>query len=209
MILARAGGQGRRMIARAGAALLLFSLDAAALQAAGLQPGLISNDPIWTDKPVRIDRKAQPYERVTVERKILPLTLHPTARVTVFDSASFQDGGRLYVLTDAVAVNPKQLCRGVSGHIAACGQQARLFLKRLIANRALACQENFHTGGASFITCNVGEADLAETLVSKGAAWAATPRMTAVQQNAMTQTLGIWIDAACRMRSRCPPPKRR
>lgn len=209
MILAMAGGRSGRMIARAGAALLLFSLDATALRATDLQPGLVSNDPVWTDKPVRIDRKTQAYERVKVERKIPPLTLRPTMRVIVFDSTSFQDGDRLYVLTDAVAVNPKQLCRRGSGYVAACGQQARLFLKRLIANRTLACRENFRAGGASFITCNIDKADLAETLVLKGAAWAATPRMAAVQQRAMAQTLGIWIDAECRMRSRCPPPKQR
>lgn len=209
MILARADGQRGRVLARAAAALLLLSLGATTLHAAGLQPGLISNDPIWTDKPVRVDRKTQDYERVVVENKIPPLTLRPTARVTVFDSTSFQDGGRLYVLTDAIAVSPRQLCRGDSGHIAACGQQARLFFKRLIANRSLICQENFRAGAAAFITCNIGEADLAETLVSKGAAWAATPRMAGVQQGAMAQTRGIWIDAECRLRGRCLPPKRR
>jgi endonuclease YncB( thermonuclease family) len=189
------------------AAFLLLSIVAA--EAAGLQPGPVSDDPIWTDKPVRIDRKTQDYERVKVERKVPPLTLKPTTRVTVFDSSSFQENGRLYVLTGAVAVNPKQLCRGDGGRIAACGQQARLFLKRLIAKRTLACREDFRMGHASFISCSVGEADLAETLVSRGAAWAATPHLDAAQQKAMAQTVGIWIDTQCRARGRCLPLKRR
>jgi endonuclease YncB( thermonuclease family) len=129
--------------------------------------------------------------------------------VTVFDSTSFAENGRLYVLADAVAVDPKQLCRGDDGRIAACGQQARLFLKRLIANRTLACHENFRAGSATFVTCNVGEMDLSRTLVSKGAAWAATPRLAAAQQIAIRQVAGIWIDTTCRMRGRCLVQKRR
>lgn len=189
------------------AASLLLSWTAA--QAAGLQSGAVSDDPIWTDKPVRIDRKTQDYERVKVERKIPPLTLKPTTRVTVFDSSSFQEGGRLYVLADVVAVNPKRLCRGDDRHIAACGQQARLFLKRLITNRALACREHFRAGNAVFVSCRVGDADLAENLVAKGAAWAATPRLAAVQQRAMAAKAGIWIDMECRTNGRCPPQARR
>lgn len=196
-----------RTIAWTIAAVLFLSGTAA--QAAGLQSGPVSDDPIWTDKPVRIDRKTQSYERVKVDRKIPPVTLKPTTRVTVFDSSSFREGGHLYVLADAVAVNPKRLCRGDDGHIAACGQQARLFLKRLITNRALACREHFRAGDAVFVSCRAGESDLAETLVDKGAAWAATPRLAAAQQRAMAAKTGIWIDTGCRATGRCPPQERR
>ncbi|MCT7666350.1 thermonuclease family protein [Shinella kummerowiae] len=197
----------RRAMAWTIAASLLLSWTAA--QAAGLQSGPVSDDPIWTDKPVRIDRKTQGYERVKVERKILPLTLKPTTRVTVFDSSSFQEGGDLYVLADAVAVNPKRLCRGDDGHIAACGQQARLFLKRLITNHTLTCQDRFRAGQAVFVSCRAEDKDLAETLVSKGAAWAATPRLAAAQQQAMTRKAGIWIDTECRAVGHCPRQDRR
>lgn len=199
-------GRSRRAIAQIAALLLLPMAPA---QGAGLQPGPVSDDPIWTDKPVRIDRGTETYERVKVEQKIPPLTLKPTSRVTVFDSSSFQEGGRLYVLADAVAVNPRRLCRGEDRHIAACGQQARLFLKRLITNRTLACREHFRAGQAIFVSCTVRDADLAETFVSKGAAWAATSRLVASQQRAMVEKAGIWIDAECRADGRCPPQARR
>lgn len=209
MILGRTGKRSGRAIVQTAATLFLLSICVPGGRATGLQPVPVSDGPIWTDKPVRVDRKKQSYERVKVERKVPDFTIRPTARVTVFDSASFEENGRLYVLTDAVAVNPKQLCRGDNGRIAACGQQARLFLKRLIANRTLACQENFRAGSAAFVTCVAGEADLAQTLVAKGAAWAATPRLATLQQAAMTRVAGIWIDTECRRLGRCPPPKRR
>lgn len=189
-------------------AFLFLALSAQAL-AAGLQSGPLSNEPIWTDKPVRVDRKKQSLERVEIERKIIPLILRPTTRVKVFDSTSFEHDGQLYVLTDAVAVHPKKLCRGNDQQLVACGQQARIYFRRLIANRTLTCRQDFRLGTVSFVTCAVAEADLAQTLVTKGAAWAATPRLIGQQQTAMTQGAGIWLDAECRALRRCPPPKRR
>lgn len=177
--------------------------------AASLQSSPLSDEPIWTDKPVRIDRKKQALERVETERKITPLILQPTTRVKVFDSTSFEHDGRLYVLTDAVAVHPKQLCRGDDERLVACGQQARIYFRRLIANLTLTCQQDFQFGRVSFVHCAVTEADLAQTLVTKGAARAATPRLGSQQQTAMQQSAGIWLDAECRAHGQCPPPKRR
>ena len=205
MIAAR----GNVRIARAVATALLCLTSALPAHAAGLEAGILSDEPIWTDKPVRVDRKTQALERVAVERKTPSLTLQPTTRVKVPDSASFEQDGRFYILTDAVAVHSKQLCRGADQGLVACGQQARIYFRRLIANKTLTCRENFRIGPASFVTCAVAGADLAETLVSKGAARAATPRLAERQKAAMTAGIGIWIDADCRRDGRCPPPKRR
>ncbi len=198
-----------RTIGRSFAAALLCLAAALSAQAQGLQPGLLSNEPVWTDKPVRIDRKKQTFERIEVERKVLPLILRPTVHVKVYDSASFEENGRFYVLTDAVAVHPKQLCRGDDQRLVLCGQQARIYFRRLIASHTLTCLEDFRLGATSFVTCAVSEVDLARTLVSKGAAWAATSRLANEQQNALSQKAGIWLDPECRALGRCPPPKRR
>lgn len=191
-------------------ATLLCLAASTPLSAAGLQSsGDLSDTPIWTDKPVRVDRKKQSLERVEIERKIVPLTLKPNTRVKVFDSTSFEENGRLYVLTDAVAVSPKRLCRGDDQSRVACGQQARIYFRRLIANRTLTCEQDFRFGAVSFVRCAVAETDLAQTLVTKGAAWAATPRLASQQRAAMAQRIGIWLDAECRTLGRCPPPKQR
>lgn len=206
MVMA-ATGNGR--IVQAIATLLLCVTSTLCAHAAGLQSGPLSDEPIWTDKPVRVDRKTQALERVAAERKTPPLVLRPTTRVKVTDSASFEQDGRFYILTDAVGVHPKQLCRGADQGLIACGQQARIYFRRLIANKMLTCREDFRIGPASYVACTVAEADLATTLVSKGAAWAATPRLMDRQKAAMTAGIGIWIDAECRHDGRCPPPKRR
>lgn len=186
-------------------ALLAFGAMA---HATGLEPGPVSNDPIWTDKPVRVDRKRQTYERLAVATVELPLRIRPTARATVFDSASFRDGGRLYVLTDAVPVDPKRFCRDGSGTVAICGQQARIALKRLIAGKSLTCEQDIRFGNVSFLTCSADGKDLAETLVAAGAASAATARLAPLQQDAMRRGAGIWVDAECRALGWCPPGRR-
>lgn len=196
-----------KAIRRFVALVFLFAFTATAT-AAGLEPGLVSDDPIWTDKPVRIDRKKQTYERLAVEPIPLPpLRLRPTVRVTLFDSVSFQEGGQLYVLTDAVAVDPKRFCRGEI--VAACGQQARFALRRLIVNKRLTCKEDMRFASVSFVACTAGGKDIAEKLVALGAAWAATPRLASVQRDAMQRKAGIWVDAECRALGHCLPARRR
>lgn len=190
-------------------AIFALLLAVAAAHATGLEPGPVSDDPIWTDKPVRIDRKTQAYERLAVEPVLVPLRLHPTTRATAFDSASFADRGRLYVLTDAVPVDPKRFCRDTDGSVAVCGQKARIALKRLVAGKGLSCKEDIRFAGVSFVTCSAGGRDLAETLVASGAASAATPRLVRVQEDAMQRKAGIWMDAECRARGRCPSAGRR
>lgn len=204
MVLAMAN----RMIGRSFSAALFYLIVAFCVQAQGLQSGLLPDEPVWTEKPVRIDRKKQTFERIEVERKVLPLILRPSIRVKVYDGASFEENGRFYVLTDAIAVNPKQLCRSNDQRLILCGQQARIYFRRLIANQTLTCIEDFRLGSTSFVKCAVSEVDLAQTLVSKGAAWAAAPNLMDRQKTAVLQKAGIWLDAECRRRGRCLPQRR-
>ncbi|MGB3811581.1 MAG: hypothetical protein WA950_00015 [Shinella sp.] len=164
-----------------------------------------SADPVWTDRPVRIDRRKQTYTRVAVAPLPTLLRIHVTSRVAVFDSASFEEGGRLYVLTDIVPVDPGRFCRGTAGVIAVCGQQARIALRRRIAGSTLSCKEDYRSGLVSFLTCRLNGKDLAEMLVAAGAGWAATPRLRAAQEKAMAQETVIWRDTQCRTLGRCPP----
>ncbi|WP_439631872.1 hypothetical protein [Shinella sp.] len=191
------------------AALLLLLVTTMAATAAELLPGAASDDPIWTDKPVRVDRSKQTYERLAVDHVMTPLRIPVSSRVTVLDSTSFRDGGRLYVLTNAVAVDAKRFCRGQGGAIAVCGQKARIVLRQLVANRTLFCEQDFRVGPATFLTCTSGGKDIAQALIAAGAAWAATPEGMAAQQQAMQKKAGIWIDAECRALGRCPPVRRR
>lgn len=187
------------------AALTLMLLPALPANATELHPGVTTSDPVWTDRPVRIDRRKQGYERLAVAAIPIPWRIRVTSRATVFDSGSFAEGGRVYVLTDVVPVDPGRVCRDASGTIAICGQQAQVALRRRIANRTLSCLEDFHSGRVSFVTCRLDGKDLAETLVADGAGWAGTSRLHAAEEKAMQQKLGIWRDTECRPLRRCPP----
>lgn len=189
------------------AALVLLLLPVLPAKATELRSDTTTSDPVWTDRPVRIDRRKQTYERLSVAAIPTPLRIRVTSRAAVFDSGTFAEGGRVYVLTDIVPVEPDRVCRGPSGTIAICGQQARIALRRHIANRTLHCLEDFHGGRAFFVTCKLDGKDLAETLVAAGAGWAATPRLHAAEEKAMQQKLGIWRDPECRPLRRCPPQK--
>ena len=197
-----------RLCAIGAAATLALLLATPQALADDRRPALASDAPIWTDKPVRIDRKAQAYERIAVERHIAPWRIRVSPQVAVFDSSSFREDGRLYVLTGAVAVDPKRACRGTD-RITACGLQARLYLKRLIAGRTLVCTEDSRLGTLSFVTCTLQDKDIAATLVEKGAAWAATAALKAKQDEAVHRGIGIWTDTQCRAAARCPPVQRR
>ena len=166
-------------------------------------PALAEDAPLWTDEPVRIDRSAQDYERIAPKRVAPDLRLKVSARVTVFDSGSFAEDGEIYILTGAVPVDARRLCRGEGDGISVCGQQARIALKRLISNRTLQCDERFRAGHAHFVRCQLNGKDLAATLVAGGDAWAASPDLADHQKQAMRERRGIWTDTECRAASRC------
>lgn len=187
------------------ATLTLMLLPALPARATELHPGVTTSDPVWTDRPVRIDRRKQTYERLAVAAIPIPWRIRVTSRATVFDSGSFSEGGRFYVLTDIVPVDPSRVCRDAPGTIAICGQQARIALRRRIANRTVSCLEDSRSGRLSFVTCRLDGKDLAEALVAAGAGWAGTSRLQAAEEKAVQQKLGIWRDAECRQFRRCPP----
>ena len=178
------------------ASLLLASMTTATATSA-------EEAPLWTEEPVRIDRDAQTFERIAAERIVPSMLIRLSARVAVLDSASFVDNGQSYVLADAIPVDPKRLCRSEKS-IVVCGRQARIFLRRLIANRTLECDQLFTTATVRFVRCNTGGNDLAETLIGKGAAWTATPALQSLQAEAIRDRRGIWTDTACAEMQRCP-----
>ncbi|QRM53418.1 hypothetical protein [Sinorhizobium sp. BG8] len=174
-----------------------------AAMGAGLPDGLLSGEQLWTDRPVRIDRAKQTFERIEIERPVLPLSLDIPSRVIVFDSTSFLHEGRIYVLNGGIAVGPRRLCHDEAQRVFTCGQQARLYLKRLIATRTLQCRELYRVAIAHFVDCYIGGRDLSEILVAKGAAWAATRSLQNAQRQSMNEGRGIWTDTECRAQAHC------
>lgn len=163
-----------------------------------------SNEPIWTDRPVRVDRAAQHYERLPglFDAFVTKIRVKPQARA--FDGGSFEQDGIVFIIADVVAPDPKRICHADDGSIRACGSQSRAFLKSLINRRYLECRAWPIALGARMIDCRIGQYRVAETLVASGYVRAARDiDLVAVEQDALRRRAGLWADAGCRQSRRC------
>ncbi|MBW8285293.1 MAG: hypothetical protein K0M55_17010 [Rhizobium sp.] len=163
-----------------------------------------SQEPIWTDRPVRVDRAEQRYERVAglFDPFVTKLRIKPQAQA--FDGGSFRQDGSIYIIADVVAPDPKRICHADDGQISACGSKARAFLKSLINRRYLECRAWSVALRTWMIDCRIGHTRIAETLVASGYVRAARDAdLMAVEQDAMRRRAGLWADAGCRLSRRC------
>lgn len=156
-------------------------------------------NPIWTEHPVRVDRKKQDFERIAGPVDHLGVLIKVPRNVRVNDSATFSIGGSHYVIKAALPIPPRKLCRNLRGHIVACGQQARAYLRKLIQGRTLRCYQEFLAQQAWMVDCHLGGRALAQTLVSAGAAFAATASMLELERTSQMMEKGIWSDANCQI----------
>lgn len=163
-----------------------------------------SQDPIWTDRPVRVDREGQTYERIPglFDPFVTKLRIKPQAQA--FDGGSFRQDGVIFIIADVVAPDPKRICHADDGSIRACGSQSRAFLKSLINRRYLECRAWSIALDTRMIDCRIGQYRVAETLVASGYVRAARDAgLVVMEQDAMRRRAGLWADAGCRLSQRC------
>ena len=69
-----------------------------------------SPEPIWTDRPVRVDRVSQRYERVPglFDPFVTKIRIKPQAQA--LDGGSFRQDGMIFIIADVVAPDPKRIC---------------------------------------------------------------------------------------------------
>ncbi len=163
-----------------------------------------SQEPIWTDRPVRVDRAGQQYERVPGLFDAFVTKIRIKPRAQAFDGGSFQQDGMIFVIADVVAPDPKRICHADDGSIRACGSRSRAFLQSLINRRYLECRAWSIALQTWMIDCRIGQYRVAETLVASGYVRAARDAgLIAVEQDAMRRRAGLWADAGCRLSERC------
>ena len=163
-----------------------------------------SPEPIWTDRPVRVDPASQRYERVPglFDPFVTKIRIKPQAQA--LDGGSFRQDGMIFIIADVVAPDPKRICHADDGSIRACGSQSRAFLKSLINRRLLECRAWPIALQTWMIDCRIGQYRVAETLVASGHVRAARDAgLIAVEQDAMRRRAGVWADAGCRLSRRC------
>lgn len=194
----------RIAIRRLNALVFLLALFVAHGGAAKDLPYAGSPEPIWTDRPVRVDPASQRYERVPglFDPFVTKIRIKPQAQA--LDGGSFRQDGMIFIIADVVAPDPKRICHADDGSIRACGSQSRAFLKSLINRRYLECRAWPIALQTWMIDCRIGQYRVAETLVASGHVRAARDAgLIAVEQDAMRRRAGVWADAGCRLSRRC------
>lgn len=169
-----------------------------------LQAPDMSEPPLWTSKPVRIDRARQNYERVAGFFDPYVTQMRIRSSAIVEDGVSFRHDGELFILSDVVGPAPMRLCRQDDGRRFACGGQARALLKKTIAGRYLECITRPLARRTKLADCRIGQRHLSEILVEAGYARATSGgKLTDLGARAKKSRMGFWADPACRLSDGC------
>lgn len=162
------------------------------------------SDAIWTDRPVRIDRSTQNYERLPGPADRYFSGFRVTSRARFVDGMSFAVGDRVYLVRDVVAPEPKKLCKADDGRRFVCGAQARALLRSLIFGRYIECSVEAPGRYLRLLDCRVGTENVAERLITSGFARAVTGGgLESLQQKAILLRSGLWADPRCRASRMC------
>lgn len=157
--------------------------------------------PIWTDRPVRIDRSKQDYERLPT----LTLGLEGgtnvsfPVRLDMHDSGSFSANGVEYVLRDIKPIADDRICKTQAGARWPCGRQASVFVSNLFRARTVICKVEQLSDKVALSGCRTTRKRIPYEIISRGMAFPATDNseLAAALLQAKAQRAGIWRDAAC------------
>ena len=158
-------------------------------------------DPLWTEKPTRVDRAQQHYERlpaVKIARDSRTWLVVPD-RIKVIDSTSFAVGEAVYQIADLKPVKSKRICKAVEGGRWPCGRMASIFLGNLVRGKRLLCDIE-QTGKKLVLShCVIGTRDIGQAIIANGYAAAAKDEaLLAVQTEAQkAKRKGLWRNPEC------------
>lgn len=126
--------------------------------------------PIWTSRPVRIDRGRETRERLPAieTKKVLRLRVAAFPRVGL--DGSFLAGGRRWRIAHVVLPETSQVCRLDDGRRWACGARAVARFSGLLAGARLVCDPPITEDAVPALTCRLADRSVAERLIGEG--WA-------------------------------------
>lgn len=159
-----------------------------------------SDDALWTQKPVRIDRSKQHFERLpAVQHEIDTRSwIIVPDRIKVLDSTSFSFGGRTYRIGGVHAVPMKRLCRDKDAGRWACGRMATIFLGNLVRSKHLLCHAAPGRIETVLSDCQLGSRDPADEILAAGFGRADdTGKLQEAEQAAQAKQAGLWRNPAC------------
>lgn len=193
-----AGRHGYRAAPVLAAILVLSSPGQGAAQSSD------AGQPVWTDRPVRVDRDNQEFERIgpapAPEKAQSPterfsLGFSARSRVKVLDSVSFTANGIAYRLVDLEPVASSRICRNADGTRWACGLRARASLSSLLGSQSVRCAPEGKTEDFEMVECRRLGRDLGEAQARGGHALASVGgRYADTEAAAKAASEGIWAD---------------
>ncbi len=181
---------------------------AACLAASGpaISQSATSDGPVWTDRPVRIDRDSQNFERIGPAPAAAPapaeadrFTLRFTSRsaVTVLDSVTFEAQGIRYRLSGLEPVDANRICRRGTGERWACGLRARASLSGLLRSEGVRCAPAGRVDDVEVVECRRLGRDVGEVQVRGGHALVADGGPYAEKEAAAkAASEGVWGDTS-------------
>lgn len=133
---------------------------------------------LWTDRPVRVDRNRQQFERIPAETGTASATAPQVHYIEigrdlkVVDAANFSTSGIVYRVVGIAGLKPNEICRDERGHRWACGVRSRATLRSLLQRRNLAARCTVEKADASpvEVACIYSNQNLADYLVARGLA---------------------------------------
>lgn len=155
---------------------------------------------LWTQKPVRIDRSRQTYERlparpVEIDQRVW---LKVAPMITVHDAGSFTFGGRLYRIEAVTPVARQRVCRAGDGSRWSCGRMAAIFLGNLVRNKRMLCDAIISRPKVNLLRgCRIGNRDIAHEIVANGHGYSGAPALAESLRATQLRKAGIWKNPAC------------
>lgn len=137
---------------------------------------LKAEEPIWTDRPVRIDRSTQQFERIPAvgPRAAASAPTVPSIvigkDIKVIDAANFITSGRSYRIAGIAGLEPNQICRDDLGRRWACGVRSRATLRALLQHPLTRCVEEDADATPITISCTRAGRKLADYMIDRGIA---------------------------------------
>lgn len=159
-------------------------------------------DPIWTTAPVRVDPMKQNYERLPDRvpepsiDSLFPLKFPRSLHYRVEDSVTFAVGGEKYRIAGLDPIEPRKICRAVTGSRWSCGVKSKVALGRLLRSKLLLCRSIGKVKDATAIECVRNQEDLGAVIAVSGHALlpAGDMRYAAEIDVARQQKVGVWAD---------------
>ena len=158
------------------------------------------DDVLWPQKPTRIDRSKQDYERLPPIRAAIDKRTWVTVpvRISIIDGARFSFDGKVYKIGLVEGISVKRMCKNADGSRFTCGRMASVLLNNLVRGKRLLCDVVAGNKETVLNRCASGNKDVAAEIIAHGLGRAgADDALSSGEELARKKKAGLWANPAC------------